>query len=189
MMKTISEIRSRIYDHFHGSKNCQQHFFGAANEDDYAAYYTAMYLLKDSTEGIWAHRDRGFSANPLLAYIEFWGVMQAVIIQQDCIKELHRIIVGGDLDIYHSVNWKELRQLRNVCAGHPVGQGGEGNRQRSFMGRGFGSYTQITIEVWQQANAQVKHKEVGLGHLINSYAAEAAAHLKNVFEIMQVKWP
>ena len=77
-----------------------------------------MYLMQDSTEALWTHRQRGFTeGDALLAYVEFWGVMQAVIIQQDSINELHEVIVGDNLDTGQLIGWHRLRDLRNECAG------------------------------------------------------------------------
>jgi hypothetical protein len=97
-LNAIAALRQQVYDYFHGNAGVQQYFFDPAHEDEYVAYYNSMYLLQDSTESLIQHRERGFSADPLAAYLEFWGVMQAAIIQQDAIAELHRAIFGHSLD-------------------------------------------------------------------------------------------
>ena len=90
-MNKIEEHRREIYNHFHSSQSCVSYFFYKANKDEFAAYYTAMYLLQDSTAGLGKHREKGFSPDPFLKYIEIWGVLQAIIIQQDSINKLFEI--------------------------------------------------------------------------------------------------
>ncbi len=96
-MNHIADRRSDIYAFFQKNGECQKFFYSPENKEKYVAYYNSMYLLQDSTEGLWQHREKGFSKDPLLAYIEFWGVMQAVIIQQDAIQEIFQILTEKNL--------------------------------------------------------------------------------------------
>jgi hypothetical protein len=98
-MHRIVDRRQEIYDYFHNNDACQRFFFDAAQEERYAAYYTSMYLVQDTSESLLVHRARGFSSDSHAAYIEFWGVMQALIIQQDSISELYNAVTGARLDI------------------------------------------------------------------------------------------
>ena len=189
-MQAVAAIRDKIYDHFQANAACQKYFFDAANEDEYAAYYNSMYLLQNSTESLWQHRKSGFSPNCLLAYLEFWGVMQAVIIQQDSIAEIYKIVKRRSLDRSCLKSWLELRILRNVTAGHPAkkDQPKKAPLTRSFMGRAFGGYDTITYEQWQQGVGRT-HPHVPLGALLDAYAIEAEGQLASVFAKMKTRWP
>jgi len=116
-MIRIGDRRQEIYDYFHNNRGCQQFFFEPAREQRYAAYYTSMYLVQDTSESLLAHRLTGFSSDPHVAYIEFWGVMQALIIQQDSISELYEAVTAKKLDTRALNSWQEIRTLRNSCAG------------------------------------------------------------------------
>jgi len=59
-MLRIVNRRQEIYDYFHNNGDCQQFFFDAAQKERYAAYYTSMYLVQDTSESLLAHRARGF---------------------------------------------------------------------------------------------------------------------------------
>ena len=63
------------------------------------------------------------------SYIEIWGVMQALSIQQDAITELHKVIVGNKPKTGPA--WSELRNLRHLTTGHPanLSQGVPGTQQ------------------------------------------------------------
>lgn len=192
-MLRVTDRHREIYDHFHQSTACQNYFFAAAQEERYAAYYTSMYLLQDTTESLMAHRAQGFSSNPCKAYIEFWGVMQALFIQQDSISELHEAITDNTLETANLAPWQALRTLRNTCAGHPAKK----NRpktspiSRTFMGRRFGGYAAITYEQWQSSSdiSGISHPTVPLGALIDDYAIEAETKLMAVLQSMKLQWP
>ena len=189
-MLRIATRREEIYNHFHGSAACQQFFFAAAQEERYAAYYTSMYLLQDTTESLMTHRTKGFSSDPFEAYIEFWGVMQALFIQQDSISELHEAVTGSPLKESKLASWQSLRTVRNICAGHPAKKDRPKTSpiSRTFMGRGFGDYSAITYEQWQSGSS-INHPTVDLGALIDSYSTEAEAQLTAVLQFMKQQWP
>ena len=187
-MKAVALLRDQIYDYFQASPACQRHFHDAVHEDEYVQYYNSMYLLQDSTESLLSHREHGFSLNAYLAYLEFWGLMQALIIQQDAIQELHKVISGKQLDTKGLESWSEVRRLRNICAGHPAKKDRPKPVVRSFMGRNFGGYDAMTYELWKKG-AGTTHPKVALGALIDAYAGEAGAQLAAVLAKMKNRWP
>lgn len=188
-MLKVADLRREIYNYFHQSIACQNFFFAAAQGERYAAYYTSMYLLQDTTESLMAHRPQGFSSNPLEAYIEFWGVMQALTIQQDSISELYKAVTGGPLNTKSLASWQELRTLRNTCAGHPAKKDRPEASliSRTFMGRDFGGYPAITYEQWQNAGG-ISHPTVLFGALIDNYAIEAETKMAAVLQSMKKQW-
>lgn len=195
----ISKIRGKIYDFFHNSAACQKFFLDSMQEEKYAAYYTSMYLLQDTTESLMVHRESGFSENSHKAYIEFWGVMQAIIIQQDSICELYEAITGAKCKIDNLKFWKELRFLRNTCAGHPAKRDRPETKPltRSFLGRNFGSYSTLTYEQWEKPKSKtpsdstwknITHPKIELESLIRSYEKEAEIKLQEILDFMKSKW-
>jgi hypothetical protein len=189
-MLRIANRREEIYNYFQQSAGCATFFFAAAHEERYAAYYTSMYLLQDTTESLMTHRAKGFSSDPLIAYIEFWGVMQALFIQQDAISELHAAVTGGRLQTDKLTSWQSLRTVRNICAGHPAKRDRPTASpiSRTFMGRKFGGYSAFTYEQWQ-SSVGISNQTVRLGALIDSYADEAEMQLATVLQSMKQQWP
>lgn len=191
-MDGIARRREDIYNYFHANAACQQYFSDHAHESEYAAYYTSMYLLQDSTESLWAHRKRGFSDDPQVAYLEFWGIMQAVIIQQDALAEIYSVIVKQPFSARQKglVAWLEIRELRNVCAGHPAKKDKPNKTPiiRSFMGRNFGGYQGLTYERWEQ-NVGTTHPTVSLGTLLDAYAKEVEEQLSALLSALMARWP
>jgi hypothetical protein len=190
-VENVSRVRGEIFEYFQGHDSCQKYFFAAGRQHEYVSYYNSMYLLQDSTESLSSHRQKGFSKDPLLAYLEFWGVMQAAIIQQDSIRELFLVITGDELDARKQrlTAWPKVRELRNICAGHPAKSGERINRPlaRSFMGRGFGDYAKMAYEKWEDG-AGTSHPRVNLGALLDEYADEAEEQLSIVLAAMKRRW-
>ncbi|MDO8772284.1 MAG: hypothetical protein Q7K57_26995 [Burkholderiaceae bacterium] len=190
-MNRIAVCRTKVYDYFQAHASCQNFFNNAVHKEEYVAYYNSMYLLQDATDSLGQHRKKGFSKDPLEAYLEFWGLMQALIIQQDCIAEVFEVLTGSKLDskALGLTSWTELRTLRNICAGHPVKKNRpKSSPTRSFMGRSFGNYDSFTYECWEKGGART-HPQVKLGVLLDSYAGEAESQLNLALCAMQARWP
>ncbi len=199
-MDQLLETRQKIYDYFQSNKACQEFFFNSAREERYVAYYTSMYLISDATESLWVHRGKGFSEDPHEAYLEFWGVMQAIIIQQDSICELYWAINGENPNWNDLRSWKQIREIRNICAGHPARKDRPRDKplKRTFMGRSFGNYSSFHYEQWQRPMSSPKsnnildnvtHPEIKLGKLIDEYSEEARSKLVEILQSMKKQWP
>ena len=183
-MKKIQNIREKIYDFFHGNNECENFFI--SKKEKYAAYYTSMYLLQDTSESLYVHRNKGFSNNSHEAYIELWGVMQAIFIQQDTISELYETVTLKKLNTQCLASWQEIRHLRNKCAGHPAKKDRPKSSPftRTFMGRNFGDYTSLKYEQWEQGNGS-SWPSINLGELIDKYEIEAADKLNEILKYLK----
>jgi hypothetical protein len=186
-MQRVLQARSDIYNQFQGSSALS---LKGPQGDDFAAYYTSMFLIQDTGEAVAQHMAGDFSGDPLRAYLEFWGVMQAIIIQQDAISELHRVLVGNQPIIQPNSVWHELRNFRNVCAGHPANRArGVPAPQRTFMARSFGSYNSVTYELWDASSQKTTHPTFNLRRMIDDYDKQASQILQDVLTTMKARWP
>lgn len=189
-MEKILTARSDIYDQYDSSNSCQNHFCQPGNADAYAAYYSSMYLIQDTGEAVADHMSRGFSKNPFPAYLEFWGVMQAIDIQQEAIFQIHKAVVGSTPTIQSGSSWSKIRDTRHLCAGHPAKRSHRVPApQRTFMGRSFGGYDQIKYEMWDANTGTSTHPVFNLRQMIRDYDAEASVVLQTVLSTMKKKWP
>jgi hypothetical protein len=149
-----------------------------------------MYLIQDTGEAVQTHMARDFSPDPMQAYLEFSGVMQAIDIQQDAISELYRTVIGGATQVQPGSSWQQLRDKRHLCAGHPANRThGVAASQRTFMGRSFGKYDIIRYEQWDASTGQRTHPVFDLRQMISAYDAEASVVLNAVLSCMKSKWP
>jgi hypothetical protein len=200
-MDGLLGVREAIYSQFHASSAGPAHFFLDSNAEDYAAYYTAMYLIQDTAEAIYTHAKKGFATSSMAAYIEFWGVMQATQIQQDAIVELHRAVLGPRTTLSLGPGWKTLRDFRNLVAGHPANRSYDvPATQRAFMGRNPYRYEHLTYEKFDAAAARkplptagpfhgITNPVVDLRQMISDYESEAVSILGTVLASLRARWP
>jgi hypothetical protein len=184
-MNAVMTVHCQIAEHWHKCRAPVSAVF--SSDDAYAAFYTSKYLIQDTAESIHSHMQRGFSKDPMAAYLEFWGVMQAIIIQQDAVCELYRSVVGGMPATQGLTSWGALRNFRNSCAGHPAKKNAKGGSMRSFMGRGSWTYERVMYEQWDSATGARTHPTFNLKALIHSFDAEAASVLSHVFNELRRK--
>jgi hypothetical protein len=183
-MQQVLSSRSAIDQRFQNS-SASKKLLG----DDYAACSTSMSLIQDTGEAVEAHLGVDFSSDPMRAYLEFWGVMQAIFVQQDAIHELHRVIAGARPILPQGSAWARLREVGNTCAGHAADRcTGVPTTQRTFMGRAFGKYDRITYELWE-ASGRTRHPTFNLRRMIHDYDDEAGHILRSVLVTMKVRWP
>jgi hypothetical protein len=182
-LEKILEMRQAIYDEF----QCRfDHHKQSLSASDFAAYYTSMYLISDTGEAIWSHRENDFSSDSARAYIEIWGVLQGLSIQQDAICELHRAITKSKANLHLAFCWMELRKLRHTCAGHPAKQThGVPDTRRTFLARGFGTYRRFTFETYDAKEDKRIHSFISLDKLLDHYDEEAAAILHSVLQYLE----
>jgi hypothetical protein len=188
-MQHILAARDQIYNEFQRSAG-PKHFFKTGQDDRYAAYYTSMFLIQDTAESLSVHRKQEFSRDPHISYLEFWGVMQAVIIQQNAIGELYRSVVATALNVPRPTPWSTLRDFRIQSAGHPANRTrGVPAAQRSFMGRMSRDYAHVQYELWDASTNRVTHPTVNLGQMLDEYDVQAAGVLADVLQSMKQQWP
>lgn len=199
-MERVLDGREAIYDFFDSSKSCQEFFFRSGNEDNFAAYYTSMVLLQDTSDAILAHRAKDFSDVPLQAYIEFWGIMQAVSLQQEALEELYRVIGGENLALGGFPFWGKIREKRNELAGRPAKKDRTKKHgvRRSFFGAHGIKYSGVRFEQYTESGPTKTRifddtgittmAAFGLGDLITGYAGEADEVLQRILSCMEDRW-
>src|SRR6266545_1500211 len=99
----------------------RRHHALVQRQRDFVLACSAMDILDDTILALNSyvkrdHQDQG------LAYLEIFGVLQALSVQQDAVTKLYRIITGKPINLealYPDI--KEVREIRVRVAGHPVG--------------------------------------------------------------------
>jgi len=167
----VAEVRDQIAQLWHAESNVWSKLptFSFASEDQYFAFCAAKDWIQDTSEALLAHRTSDFSLDPFKAYIEFWGVLQAVFIQQDAIKQFWYSLTGA-----HELNpkpsqesaWDEIRELRNLSVGHPTynrhSKTAKAAKEtaRTVSGRQAKSYQHIQVSVYVAGNVLTKNVEL-----------------------------
>lgn len=179
-MLNLARTIGLIAEHFHQSASFRRSI--GSDESRFAQYYTSMYLIQDSMDSLLSHRKRGFSDDSLDAYIELWGILQALIIQQDSIAELYEAVSMKPLETKELEAWRKLRELRNTLGGHPSKKDRPKTQPlaRSFLGRKFGGYDALSYESWR-APGKVTYPSVNFGGLIDDYVDEVIPLVEQIY--------
>lgn len=157
-----------------------------ATKDHYTAFCAAKDWLQDTAEALDAHIFDDFSSDALKAYIEFWGILQAVFVQQDAIKELGYSLTGTRLlcpEPTKGSAWHQLRDLRNLAVGHPTARGAgrdtDPPKQRCVSSRETKTYKKITMSIYH--NGLVDHPTINLGTMIQDYRNETELYMRQLY--------
>lgn len=188
----VLKIRDEMSNLFHMNQplvTSMEHS-GFPSEDQYLAFCIAKDWLQDTGEALLRHRKRGFSKDPLIAYIEFWGVLQAVFIQQDALAEMQYAFLGQrqlKKEVLNGPAWRKIRELRNLVSGHPAFKDrGHPSDVSSLTSRERKSYSSIQLKTLHRGGCGPQRgsewSEINLGKLINEYDAEATPVLFSFLE-------
>jgi hypothetical protein len=188
-MKNFLDVRKKIYEF-----ECENDYLLNLPDDTdtFDIYCVLKDLLQDTGEAIGCHMQRGFSDSPMLAYIEFWGIMQAIIIQQDAIMEFYVLLFDKQSKNDKSTelrksnaSWFKLRDMRNSCSGHPANQGS--SLTRTSMGRGAYFINYDLARCTSYPRGEAPFEEYKLIEMILEYEGEAVEVLKLILTEMKSK--
>jgi len=165
----------------------RKHF--EADNDRWSKFCVAMDTLEDSDLAISDFLMGGLGSGEGERYLRLYGVLQAVFIQQDAIKALWEIVMAERLPKQPEGSaWNTIRDIRNHSAGHPIEVSRSGAARRTFvtrMGLEFGSLSLIT----DIDNGTSVYWGGQLEEVVTSYLAQATELLKQIQNIIPVKWP
>ena len=159
-------------------------FHGFGSWERHSAFCVAKDWLQDTGEAVFVHHQRGFCKDPYLAYIEFWGVLQAVYIQQDALSEMHFAVTDEEIkaDKMGGDGWAKIRDFRNKAVGHPTRKDhGKDNRVfKTVTGRQAKSYDRITMMI--EIDGKRTHPTINLEQMLDDYDREGAKILRVMFD-------
>ena len=178
-MYKVMVNRDKIYDLVDGAaSNCK--WTQVATHEQFEKYCISKDTIQDTSEAISAHEEKGFCSETSLRYIEYYGLLQAVYLQQDSILALHRLFgETKDLNLSECSGWNEIREMRNDTVGHPVGRRKRLNRnQISYDDVHYMDIKKENIESWESYH-------VNLRKLLHRYGDEAAEVLGELHECIR----
>ena len=170
---------------------------GFSTRDNAIAFCVAKDLIQDTHESLSSIGDSRRMKPGRLAYIEFWGTLQATVIQQDALNEMHRAITGIELSkrnlrpdykICSQEAWTKIRETRHQLAGHPVHKSKGSRKMRTSISRMGLSATTAYIEQYDCVTGQTEHSFITLKTLIEPYDRLARLAIFVIYRAMRTKW-
>jgi hypothetical protein len=160
----------------------RRHYALMQRRRDFLFACSAMDILDDTVMAMRSyarhrHSDQG------LAYLEAFGVLQSLRVQQDAVCRLHRIVTDVPIDL--AAAYPDIGEVRDISvrvAGHPVG----GKAASHFMMRYTVSKGGFELWAYDQGGGRtVAH--VDLVTLIAKNSTSLAAELKNLIAFMETE--
>jgi len=180
MTELIAAERVALSVYWH---NKQQVWLNAPNftfqsKEAYSAFHVAKDWIQDTSEVLSHHRSAGFASHWTVSYLELYGVLQAVFVQQDAIKQLHNSLKPESGDEWpshdHKSGWQEIRRIRNLAIGHPTEPPSPRHNRLSRCVIDRDDKTYDTIRLKKYPSSPEPFEIINLGDLIDRYDAEGA---------------
>ena len=115
MYKYLQEIRGFV-------NKSRKQFNLLKNHKFWNQLCSSFDVIEDSDLAIDAYLNREFSKNDGEKYLRLYGLLQALFLQQDAVKNL-RESLGLPNDLRTNSKLKEIRDIRNDSVGHPTKRG------------------------------------------------------------------
>lgn len=181
--KSEERIRGFVNDHMVFEHNFKAH------PDEWNVLTVAMDTLGDSVEALEYFEQHGFGDTLGERYLRFYGTFQALILQQDAIRELYRIFCEKPLS--EPSAWSELRELRNLATGHPLDKRGTKHtgRLRVFVSRHTISPDGFDLIVCEERVHRLASESVDLRSPYTTYKEEVLLLLAEVEAAQRRRWP
>jgi hypothetical protein len=175
----VLETLNTLADHIDGSIVYKQRIWEGRLEGDWSKFWSSYDALRDSQQAIgeWVSSEKP-------QRLELYGLLQALIIQQDSIKHLQEAM--GLTPVYIKDNYPDLnkmRMARNHLAGHPS-QNKFGTRDykdgtQTHTTIGYNKDSRIIEYVVSSVNGSERHKLV-LQDFVNAQELMLLEQLKTI---------
>lgn len=159
--------------------------------DDWNRLTTAMDLLGDTALALQRYEIQGFGDEDGTKYLLFYGTFQALVLQQDSIRELYSIFCEKQLIPDTNSAWMRIRELRNLAAGHPIDKKGtpDTGNLRIFVSRISISESGFDLIICEETTANTRAESVSLRQPYEVYKNEALNYLDEIRKAQKRRWP
>ncbi len=186
-MKRISTLERQIRDN-----DNKANLYGRFGHDldKWNTLCVAMDTLGDSCLALEHYEVFGMGQEDGEKYLKIYGLLQAVVLQQDSIRQLYQVFLGSNLKPDYDSAWGKIRKLRNLTAGHPIEKRPEGKDkksgrtgiQRCFISRVTICGGGFQLIIWNKDEARDEFVDVDLKGLYQAYKLEAIKYLETILE-------
>ncbi len=179
----ISEIRNYVNE-----KNLYESFF-KSRIDEWNKICVSMDTFEDSCLALSYYENSSSGLNEGEKYLRLYGMLQAIILQQDAISTLYKIFLNNTLMKKKNSSWLVIRNLRNLTVGHPIEKtsGGRGTK-RCFISRITLGDSGFQLIIWNKDSEKNNHENIDLVYIYENYKDDAISHLKEIKQAIENNW-
>lgn len=140
---------------------------------------SALDVIDDTYSAITAYQESDWPDNTGLQYIYLYGLLQALFLQQDAVRDLSNSL---GIDYPENQELKAIRDIRNDAVGHPTNRNyGQSHHFISQTSIRKDSFTLMSF----RTDTDPVFKNIDLASLIEKQIQEVAVLLKNVISILE----
>lgn len=184
-MSRIAELEHKIRDYINAPRKHSALF---RDRTEFSKLCSCLDVIGDTELAFSAYDSIGDSTPPGLTYILAYGFLQALVLQQDAVRNLYEAL--GEPHAPDPL-LSEIRDIRNDAAGHPTKRGGGKGKSFSFISRmsisnagfqlmtitpGQGSPRFRAVSFKALLDTQHQQLEQALGRLLESLRREEMEH-------------
>lgn len=187
-MNRIQELEQQIRDYVNKDGLYERYF--ESHLDEWNALCVAMDTLGDTSLALGYYEAFGIGNRDDEKYLKLYGLLQAVFLQQESIRQLNRTFIGNDLNPCPDTDWSKIRELRNLTVGHPIAytEKGKPGAKHCFISRVTITSGGFQLIIWNESEKQNEFEYVDLKSLYEGYKSEAIKYLKSIRQAQIKKW-
>lgn len=178
----MEQIREHTYP---SNSSLSSHFKDSPNE--WNRLCAAMDVLEDTALALDNYEIQGIGNDDGEKYLRLYGILQAIVLQEDSIRHLYKIFTEQTLKPDMSTAWQKIREVRNLSVGHPVEA--DFNKKHCFISRVSINPSGFRMCFWDKENQENEFQDIGLQTLYEDYKSEAVTYLQFAYEEERSKWP
>ncbi len=166
----VNEDHGVLYDRFFNT-----------HHDRWYQLCSGLDTLGDATDALMEF-ERGGLGTQAETYLRFYGMFQAVILQQDALDAINEALVGSAEAHLKKTSWTKIRDLRNLAVGHPTDKknGVPGKRMRSFVARVTITARSFLVLTYDEVQEKPVTEVVAFGTIYDKYKDEAVAYAHQI---------
>ena len=184
-MRRISALEQQIRNYVNGTNLYERYF--KSRLDEWYALCVAMDTIGDTCLSLEYYEASGIGDEYGEKYLKLYGLLQAIFLQQDSIREIYRIFLRSELQPNSDSAWIRIRDLRNLTVGHPIEKKHKTETKRCFISRVTIHSDGFQLIIWNKNKEEKESEKVNLKSLYEKYKIEAVKYLKSIYQAQIMK--
>lgn len=150
--------------------------------DKWNLFCVAMDTLEDTYLVLEFYENSQLSNNEGEKYLKLYGLLQAMFLQQDSIRNLYKILLGTfPKNNSNLLGWNRIRELRNLTVGHPLEKKDKSGVKRCYISRVTISKQGFQYLIWDRDKQKGSFVNANLEKALSQYKKEAVKILDKIY--------
>ncbi|WP_321301026.1 hypothetical protein [uncultured Sphaerochaeta sp.] len=145
---------------------------------------SSQYVLGDTLQAIQGYLDSDYPTSIGLRYLNIYGILQALFIQQDAIKNLGEALT---YTIKENSDFKEIREIRNASIGHPTKLGTKNKMSYNYIVQVSMRKENFLLEQFTHSDQEDRFHNINLVDLIEKQLRGILFSFREITHMLSLK--